>query len=229
MRFLFSLTIALLFTQAASAQLRIVGESKVPRDKRISLSVEGVPDGAALIWDVSDEEKYDCKEYGRYLEAAAPPGVYRIKVRAITVVGGVAKVETARHTVTVTQSGPLPPPDPDPDPDPKPDPIPEPIAKAWLVVIEETADAAASRGAYITDKGLVDYMKSKGWKHRIADKDAKNKDGERPRDLVPYLERSTKWGLPYVCLVDQKGQVRMEGKLPATPSALLQKLKEIGK
>ena len=96
------------------------------------------------------------------------------------------------------------------------------------MVIEETAEATAARGVFLADADLVGFMKTKGWKHCIVDKDVKDKDGNPPKDLAPYLDRAKTKKLPQVYLVDQAGKVRHEGDLPTTPAELLALLKQIG-
>jgi hypothetical protein len=159
------------------------------------------------------------------------PGTYKVRVVAASKDGGLA---TATFTVTFLGEQPTPPPPippvppVPPDPGPGPTPPPVPPAKAWLVVIEETAEAKSNRGAYYSDPGLLGYLKGKGWKARIADKDAKDPAGNPPRDLAPYLRLAAGQSLPRAFVVDQAGTVRYAGALPATPAEMLAILRRIG-
>jgi len=212
------------------AQLRVSGETKVPRDRIVRLTAENAAD-AALIWDVDREDSVDIEEIGNRLLFTGPPGTYKIKCRAFRIKEGKTSVESARVTVVIGAGTPDPfPPDPNP-PNPKPDPVPpepEKPAKAWLVVIEETADAAKDRGRYFRDKGITDYLKSKGWKPRIFDKDVVDPTGKTPADLAPWLALVKSQKLPWFFIVDQTGLIRDKGELPSDPADLLARLKKIG-
>ena len=142
-------------------------------------------------------------------------------------IGGASK-DVIRRTLDVDAgTGPRPPP-PDPIPDPKPTPKPY-SGKFSMVVIEETADAANNRGQFFADRELQDYLAAKlTGKARIADKDAVDETGERPKDLVPYLEMAKGKMLPQVFLVAPDGTILMEGDLPKTPKELLATLRKVG-
>jgi hypothetical protein len=102
------------------------------------------------------------------------------------------------------------------------------VAKAWVVIIEETADALPERGRWLGDPELRKYVAAKGWRFRVADKDTKDKEGNTPADLKPYIDRAAGKGYPQVYVVDQDGKVRHEGPLPKAPADLLATLKKIG-
>ena len=153
---------------------------------------------------------------------AVRPGTYRLA--AITSLND--ELSDLVVTRVVIGGEPTPDPKPDPPPDPKPDPRP---TKCWVVIIEETSQAAVDRGRWIVDPGLAKYIQSKGWRYRIADKDAVDADGKPPRDLAGYIERAKQRGtLPYLFIVDERGKVRTEGQLPRTPAELLTTLQRIG-
>src|SRR5512143_1456158 len=116
---------------------------------------------------------------------------------------------------------------------PAPVPIPAPapaasIGRGWLVVIEETSQASASRGALLADQQLGAYLRERGWRWRIADRDAVDATGRPPADLVPYLNRARGKTLPWAILVGEDGKARYEGTLPATPAELLSALRKVG-
>lgn len=139
-----------------------------------------------------------------------------------------------RRTLDVVAGeAPRPPPDPKPPepkppeppaPKPKPDPVSGPL---WVVVVEETSDAATNRGAFFADAGLMAHMKAKGYKWRVMDKDVKDKDGRVPKDLGGYLDRAAGKKLPYLMVVDADALIHREGPLPATPADLVKLLKEV--
>lgn len=128
-------------------------------------------------------------------------------------------------TLTIEDVGPVPDPEPTPPPPPKPQPVP---TRCWLVVVEETAEAAANRGLYFQDKELRGYLSAKGWKLRLADKDVVDRSGRPPADLKPWLDRAKGKVLPYAAVVDQDGAVRSEGVLPANVADLVKTLRTIG-
>lgn len=95
---------------ALAGSLKIEGETKVEAYKMVRLSASGVPEGAALVWDVDREEVADLEEVDGRLLFVAPPGKYKIKLRAIVVTKeGKTKVQTARTTIIVGPEKPTPP------------------------------------------------------------------------------------------------------------------------
>ncbi len=151
---------------------------------------------------------------------ARNPGRYRLL--AVTAAGDEIS-DPAICTVVVGE-----PPAPEPGPAPGPTPQPSPLARAWVVVIEETSESAASRGAFWADRDLVAYVKAKGWKVRVADKDARDARGQVPADLAPYIARAKTRTLPHLMVVDPEGNPVAEGTLPASAAELLVALKKIG-
>lgn len=159
---------------------------------------------------------------------AAPKGEHTFAVKVISADWANKKFATrfGQLTVVVGDAGGIIPPVPIP-PVPIP-PVPVPLAKAWVVVIEETADATAKRQAYFADAALNEFLKTKGWKHRIADKDVVAPDGKPPADLAPFLKIASGRPLPYLFVVAADGNVPFHGALPATPAELLALLKKLG-
>jgi hypothetical protein len=135
------------------------------------------------------------------------------------------------ETVFLTKDihvGEAPAPDPNPGPNPGPGPGPKPVfAKAWLVVIEETSQAGGSRGAFFRDKDLLNFFLDKSWQFRVADKDVVDATGSPPADLKPWLERAKGKQLPWMFLVSDRGDLLLDEAIPATPQALLEKLKKV--
>jgi len=120
------------------------------------------------------------------------------------------------------------------EPDPKPDPKPDPQPPVWdaapliVLVVEETAEAAATRGAFFTDKDLSARMKEKNHKFRIVDKDVVGPDGKPPEDLKRFLDAAKNKKLPQLFLVDGKGKTRFQGDCPDKASELIDRLKKVG-
>lgn len=136
------LALCLIAPAVAQADLRIVGPAVTPAGKLVRLQAQGDLDGAALIWDVNDEEKADVAELGKRLIFTGPAGKYRVKLRAIRIMDGVPSVETARHLVTIGEAPPVPP-GPGPDPKPPTPPVPPPPDPLTLKI----------QAAYMADAG----------------------------------------------------------------------------
>lgn len=155
-----------------------------------------------------------------------------VTVQALVVENGQIKV-VADVVIYVTGNLPVPPVPPTPNP-PNPNPpnptppVPVTPQKLFVVIIEETADAVANRGAMLADKDLNARMKDKGHKWRIADKDVVDSEGKPPADLVRFLEASKGKNLPQLFLVDEKGKTLKQLDLPKTASGLLEEIKKVG-
>ena len=216
-----SLLLMMMLAPFAWAELKIEGNEKVAVYKTVRLKATGAAPDAAYIWDVDKEGDIDADESGAKFSFSAPPGVYRIKLRSVSLKDGKTTIETARFSVTVGPDLPDPKPfPPDPGPGPKPPDPPPALKQLWVVVIEETADAAETRGALFRDKALADRMRARGHKFRVADQDVKTADGRTPADVAPWIERAKKAGLPRLFLVDQDGNALHEAAVPATAADL---------
>lgn len=135
-------------------------------------------------------------------------------------------------TIQVHNQKPIPPPpNPDPPVPPKPDPPkPDPPkpSKAWLIIVEETANATTTRARIMGDIVLQTYIRNKGWSVRVTDQNAVDENGKTPADLAPYIDRSKGKSLPQMYLVDQDGRVLIEEALPPSPADILVALKKVG-
>ncbi len=126
--------------------------------------------------------------------------------------------------------GPIPPIPPDPIP-PTPDP-PKPAVKPWgIVVVEETADAVATRGAFFASPQLSKYLTDHGLKFRAVDKDVVGPDGKPPADVARFLADAKARKLPMAYLVDVKGGLIAGVPLSAdsTPADVIKILEGGGK
>jgi hypothetical protein len=146
----------------------------------------------------------------------------RVELLIVPIGGAVGDVIRRTLDVTVGQ-GPQPP----PKPTPTPDPAPMPVALWGFVIIEETADAVAARGALIADPNLSALMKSKGYHWRIVDKDVVSADGKPPADVLPCLNATKGKALPQVLLIDTKGNIVTQTGL-ANAAGLVDFLKKWG-
>ena len=136
--------------------------------------------------------------------------------------------EAVRKTLEVTEPEDC---EKRPKPDPKPDPTPEPDnspAKLFVVVIEETGEAVAGRGAFFTDATLAARFKDKGHRFRVVDKDVIGADGKPPADVKRFLDAAKSKPYPSVFLVDEKGKTRVQTKVPETPADMIELLKKYG-
>lgn len=95
--------------------LSLNAPSKVEAYRQVRVNAVGNIAGAALVWDVSPEDKADMEEMpGGKMVFTAPPGVYRIKCRAIRLKDGAATADCARATVEISPPPGNAPPAPGP-------------------------------------------------------------------------------------------------------------------
>lgn len=128
--------------------------------------------------------------------------------------------------ITVVVGGGKPNPDPKPDPQPGPAPTKQGY---FIIVVEETAQAAANRGANFVDATLRQRIQDKGHKWLVFDKDVVDKDGVRPRDLVFYLDKAAGKTLPRMFLVGlSDSKIHFEGDAPKTAAELVKLLESKG-
>lgn len=167
------LAVVLIFASLVFADVKILGDSKSEPYKLVTLRADA--DGAALIWDVSDEDLVSSREFpDGSLTLTAKPGTYRIKVRAVRMKDGKISVETARHVLTFGD-GPAPkppvPPDPKPPtpPDPKPPTPPTPPPQSELgkkfqaAYASDPSPVAAKRGFLLSLAGFYEGVAESEW------------------------------------------------------------------
>lgn len=183
-----------------------------------------------------EEVVTNAKEERKFLfqaPADAPDGAYPITFWTAGETRGVSTV----IVVTALGPGPAPPGPPQPPtppvkPEPPKPPAPDKITPVQLVVVvvEETGDAAAGRGAFFRDKPLTDRLQAKGHKWAAFDKDViDNTTGKPPEDKAYYLKLAAGKGFPQVFLVEAKtGVVRYQGDMPGTPAELLALIQKYG-
>ena len=226
---------AALFVLAAAACAQVKGPTEITvpvgRLAAIPLTIEGdEADYAILGSELDGLREYD-------------PDPKKLRLRVIGYSPGTAFVVVTSAKggklqplfvvkVTVQGQGPQPqpvPPGPGPTPDPpKPDPTPPVAGKLFVVVVEETRQAMAERGAWFADKELSAYMKDKGHKFRVVDKDVQNSDGQTPADVKRFIDDAKKEGTPRLYLVGEDGKTRRAGPMAKTPAELLSLIKQHG-
>lgn len=230
--------------QPAAEPPTIAGADVVPEHKLVRLTVSGIPVGHFILWDVYPPDDIDPatqKIKSRY-EFVAPPGVYKVRVRAFK-----PESETpleAWRTVTIqprAPPGPLPPgptpPGPTP-PGPTP-PTPQPPQPAppiagdgnRVLIVYETGDLHPPAQAAIFTSGVLrDYLDAKTAKdahnptgaYRIWDKDVNlNHPLVSPSWKAAMARPRT--SLPWI--VVSNGKTGFEGPLPADVPKTLDLLK----
>jgi hypothetical protein len=213
---------------------KIAGPDVVPAHKLVRLTVTGIPPGHFILWDVYPPDEVDpaTQKLKSLYEFAAPPGVYRVRVRAFK-----PDSETpleAWKTITVQGATPTPGPTPGPTPTPTPPPAPPPIAGAGnrVLIVYETSDVLPAKQAAILTSGVLrDYLDA------TTAKDTANPNGayriwDKDTDLShPSVSPSWKAAMarprasvPWIVLSD--GTTGYEGPLPESVEATLELLKK---
>lgn len=118
------------------------------------------------------------------------------------------------------------PPDPKPNPNP-PDPKPNPnLGQIWgYVLIDESAEALATRGQWQID--VHTFCKANGLKWREADQNATNSKGEPPADIAKYMADAKTRGVARLYIVDINGKSFFEGQAGSSAEVIAQ-LKKFG-
>ena len=124
------------------------------------------------------------------------------------------------HEFTVGEVGPSPPPPPPPPP---------PAKELFGVVVEESSDRLQERDGEKVNFGLVIRSERVSELFKTGRFIVVDKDGEQvPDDWGPYLDRAVKdkRQLPWLYLVNEKGEVLYDGPLPHEVSDAVDKIKE---
>lgn len=194
-------------------------------------------DGGTAVWSISPDAVQD-GEFGGVLIFTGKAGT-TYTVTALIVDFDNKKVIKLKQAVRFLDTpGPTPPP-PGPGPSPTPDPPaptpptpptppPAPVAgpAKFVVVIEESATAAATRGELYSDKALIDYYAAQGIKARRVDKDVVDAAGKPPADVARFLDDAKGKPLPRVYLVGGDGKQLYAGNLHDDPADLLKLLQQ---
>ena len=118
---------------------------------------------------------------------------------------------------------------PQPPPQPKP---PGPVAQQdgiFIVIIEETGQAAETRGAMLGNNELAAHMAAKKEKFRVIDQNVKSANGQPPADVVRFLNQAKGKPLPQIYIVDKTGvQLNPGEACPATAQGILDILARYG-
>ena len=196
---------------AADPVIDVAKESKVYVP--VVVKLKGASTSTQVKWKLIPapawQEKLDAKE-GVGFRFTGAPGTYKFTALYVDFKAelfGELEGETA-----IVGEGPKPDPGPGPNPNPNP-PGPVVASKIWIVVVEESGEAAANRGAIFGDPTLNAYMASKGHSWRIVDKDVKSANGQPPADVKRFLDKAAGKPYPSVFFVDEKGRVRGEATI----------------
>lgn len=206
------------------AELTVTREVTVRTSLRAKAYVWVVTDGVAIVPRL-------VRDNGRAVTFDHRPGSrYFVAVTALAEDGTEQAESTVIGVVDPPGPGPQPNPGPRPDPVPPPDPRPDPPPANWtpwgIVVIEETSEAAAARGAMLANRDLAALIRERKLAVRIVDKDVRTPAGSPPADIARFLEQAKTKSLPRVWLVDTAGVPRAETEVPKAPTDFLAWLKK---
>ncbi len=207
----------------------IDGKLKAATNGMIRLEVKDLDPNAAVIW-VVDPDPVDFEEVGDRAMFSGPDGEYAIRAIVLKLsAAGKTEKRTLSAKATIGVVGPLPPgPTPKPPIPPGPGPVP-PVtpSKMTLVVFREASNASANENIAITNPGLNEYLRSKGHRWRILDKDVRDAAGQVPAEIAFYHKHSAGKTLPQLFVIDENRTVRHQGDFP-TAAELLTLLPKLG-
>lgn len=154
----------------------------------------------------------------------------------ITPIGLKKDSDIITAVLTVDSQLPQPPPiPPGPTPGPTPTPTPpDPVVidrpGMFIVVIEETEQAAQARGLLLGDPTLAAYMKSRRHQWRVVDQNVLGPDKiNPPADVKRFLDQAKGQPLPQLYLVDSKGfQIGAGQACPMTSTGMIAAIKKVG-
>lgn len=201
------LCVALAFSAGAIAappELRLVPTTLVPVVGDLVRVTAKTDTGVVVKWNVVGDWQYAADSDGKSILVVCKSA--RLDISAITVND---KSELSEFVTLTFNGGTAPFP---PGPMPGPTPIIVTPSKLRIVIVEETADATAGRGAMFADLKLSARMKDKGHSWRVVDQNVVGPDRKTPpADVVEYLDASKGKALPQIYLVDEAGTTRYKG------------------
>lgn len=161
---------------------------------------------AKVKWLVVGDWQYAADGNGRSILVVCKPG------RADVIAVAADDKGEMSDFVVLTFNALDPVPVPVPPPGPAPIVVPVTPSKLYVVIVEETDEAAATRGAMFADPELGARMKAKGHAWRVVDKDVKGPDRKTPpTDVARFLDAAKGKALPQISLVDGDGVTRYTG------------------
>ena len=162
--------------------------------------------GAVVKWKVLGDWQYAADSDGKSVVVVCKSG--RLDVLAVAVIDVDGKAEVSEFVTLTFNAGSVPP-----GPGPGPTPVvPVTPSKLQIVIVEETSDAAAGRGAMFADATLGARMKAKGHSWRVVDKDVVGPDRKTPpADIAAQLQAAKGKALPQIFLIDEARVVRYAG------------------
>ena len=177
-------------------------------------------------WKVCGDCQYTVDSTGRYINLVYRATRVDVFALAVNETGETSEFETLTFNALADPCKQDVMPGPGPGPTP---PAPVTASKLFIVIVEETSDAAATRGAVFADAALSARMRDKGHVWRVVDKDVVGPDRlTPPEDVKRFLALAKGKALPQVYLVDDKGKTRYAGPTPATAVELLALLAQWG-
>jgi len=225
----------LVLTGLASAQVSILGETKVEQNKLVRLKADGADPKAGVLWRVYPPTVDKATTGKGLLEFVAAPGAYRVELLAITLApDGTTVIAEAVASVVIGGDPKPDPKPPEPGPGPKPDPAPIPDAGFRVLMIYETAEVQSlppAQSSVLFSKQVRDYLdkkcatgrdgKTKEW--RIWDKDIDTAGESKAWQAAMSRKRES---VPWIVI--SNGSTGYEGPLPANVADALSLLKKYG-
>ena len=236
MKRLTCLVLLVMLTAISYGAVNITGETKVKRDTLVKLQATGDIAKAAFIWDFDKEDLVSSDVSSGRVVFTAPPGVYKVKLRVITIKDGIPVIEEARTVVTIGEETPVPPgPGPGPKPpDPKPEDLPIAGDGFKVMVIYETKtpeELTPGQSKAIFGRETRDYLKAKCAKNTSYPDGAfafwdPNTVADASQKVWADVMKRPRTKLPW--LVISNGKKGFEGPLPENYEEIMNLLKSFG-
>lgn len=203
-------------TAKAAAELSLVAPAETKVYYPVVVSLRDATPTTQVKWTITPTPVWK-ESIPTGVRFTGPPQTYHI--RALYVDFDAKLFGEVEADAAIVGESPPPNPGPGPGPGPTPPPTPNTPSKIWVVVVEETSQAAANRGAIFGDPSLNAYMASKGHHWRIVDKDVVGPDGQPPADVKRFIDKAAGRPYPSVFFVDEKGKIRGEARIAPTDTA----------
>lgn len=199
----------------------VVKENPVPAGSFAEVVIEGLGPNSDKIVDITPSTVKQVEVNGTIYFSGLEA---KYTVEVIVVNFDTKKISRKKLVVTFAQN-PQPPPNPDPKPEP---PGPVTPTKFKIVIVEETEQAVAERGAFLASTTLAAYLREKGHSWRVVDKDVTDSSGKPPADIAKYIEAAKGKTLAQVFLIDSDGKLRHQGNCNFKVSEMIELLKKNG-
>lgn len=225
----------LVLVTVTSAQVGILGETKVEPNKLVRLKADGVDPKAGVLWRVYPPTVDKATTGKGLLEFVGAPGTYRVELLAISLAAdGSTQIEEATVSVLIGGTPPTPDPGPGPRPQPGPTPDPAPIPEPGfrVLMVYETGEVLPpGTSSVMFSKQVRDYLDAKcivgrdgvtkEW--RIWDKDVDTSNETPTWQAAMKRERKS---VPWIVI--SNGKTGFEGPLPSNVPDAMTLLKKFG-